>query len=528
MRSWFANGRPTQDQEETRQTLRLGLGLLALGIVCRLHVYFLSFPIWRDEAALALNFSQRDFRGLVRMLDNFQIAPLLFLWTEKAVYQFLGGSAALLRMVPLLAGVSALILFWRLVRNCLQPLPAILAVGCLAVAASPIHLASMVKPYSVDLFVAVGLFLLAADYLQEPSRIGRLAALALVIPFAIASSYPAVFIAGSISLVLLPVVWKQEGWKARGWFVAFNLLCGATFLAHLQWVGREVHDPALADVGPYMSAFWKGAFLPRQPLPALHWLLRAHVGHMLSYPIEFNGGGFVGLLLCIAGGHALYRQRMRQLLALCLLPFALNLVAGAFQRYPYAGDQRLEQHLVPGICILLGSGLADLLRRLPVGFVARRRCVAGVVGLLVLIGVAGAVGDARRPYHDSEAVWAENIAGYLRQQVHPEDQIVLAQPEHCTLDCIRWQLLPFESQMRLPHQIDWATLERTGGRLWLVEQLPEPDPSLQEEQAHDPLAIFPQLAHHFWHILDRTHFVVQMPSPTEPAMCISLLLYARR
>src|SRR5579871_3439551 len=102
MRLWFAK-RMSEPKQEPRWVLWLGLGLLALGIVCRLHVYFLSFPLWRDEAALALNFSQRDFRGLVQMLDNFQIAPLLFLWTEKAVYQFLGGSAELLRLVPMLA-----------------------------------------------------------------------------------------------------------------------------------------------------------------------------------------------------------------------------------------------------------------------------------------------------------------------------------------------------------------------------------------------------------------------------------------
>jgi hypothetical protein len=138
------------------------------------------------------------------------------------------------------------------------------------------------------------------------------------------------------------------------------------------------------------------------------------------------------------------------------------------------------------------------------------------------------VSDTLWPYHDPEAAWAANIARHLRREVRPEDQIVLGQPEYCTLDCIRWQLLPFAAQMRAPHQIDWATLERTGGRLWLVEQLPSPGPSLEEEQAHDPLAIFPQLAQHLWHILDRTHFVVHMPSAREPALCISLLLYAQR
>ena len=51
---------------------RVGLALLILGVACRLLVYFLSFPIWRDEAALALNFVRRDFRGLL----NFAVSVM--------------------------------------------------------------------------------------------------------------------------------------------------------------------------------------------------------------------------------------------------------------------------------------------------------------------------------------------------------------------------------------------------------------------------------------------------------------------
>ena len=119
MRSWLPGPRREGSRVEDAPLLgiwafRLGLGMLLLGMACRLYVYLLSFPIWRDEASLALNFVSRDFRGLLRELDNFQVAPLLFLWIENAVYQYLGGSAALLRLAPLLAGVSALVLFWHL------------------------------------------------------------------------------------------------------------------------------------------------------------------------------------------------------------------------------------------------------------------------------------------------------------------------------------------------------------------------------------------------------------------------------
>ncbi len=485
----------------------LGLALVVLGVACRLHVYLLSFPIWRDEAALALNFVSRDFRGLLDELDNFQVAPLLFLWIEKAVYQCVGGSAALLRLLPLLAGIAGLVLFWHLARRCLAPLPAALAVGFLAVAESPIHLASMVKPYSFDLLAATLLLTLAVRYLHTPDRIGPLAALTLLIPFIVAVSYPAVFVAGAVSLVLLPVAWRRGG---RGWYIAFNVLCGAAFAAQLRLVGHTGHDATLPTVETFMADFWKEGFLPHQPWAALHWLLRCHTGHLFSYPLAFNGGGLLGLLLAIVGGRALYRQHQFGLLGLCLLPFALNFVAAGLRRYPYAGDQRLEQHLVPSLCLLLGSGVAELIRKLSASVEGRRRWAMAAAGLFVLIALAGAIADMLHPSHDVEASWAEDIARHLGREIRPQDRIILSQPERFTLNCIRWQLLPFTEQM-CSAEIDWPGLERTGGRLWLVHQMLERGPASQELFSRDARPISLSREGNVWRTVHRTRFLVSEP-----------------
>lgn len=510
MRSWRA-GWLCSECRVNIGAFGLSLGFLVLGVACRLHVYLLDFPIWRDEASLALNFVARDFRGLLRELDNFQVAPLLFLWIEKAVYQWLGGSVLLLRLTPLLAGISALLLFGRLSRLCLAPLPAALAVGFLAVAHAPIHLASMVKPYSLDLFAATLLLTLTVRYLRAPDRIGSLAALALLIPFVVAASYPAIFVAGAVSLVLVPVVWKHNARTARCWFVAFNVLCAATFLAHLRFVGCEGHDPTLPPVETYMAAFWQGGFLPHEPLSALRWLVHRHTGHLFSYPLAFNGGGLLGLLLVIAGARALYRQRQLGLLALCLLPLALNFVAGVLHRYPYAGDQRLEQHLVPGLCLLLGLGLADLFEKLSVRETVRKRWVASVAGVFVLLALAGSVDDAMHPYHDGEAAWAADIARHLRREVRPEDRIVLPQSERFTLNCLRWQLLPFTTQIRFLERIDGSQLVRVSGRLWFVDQIVARAPADREPSPRDPRVMFATLARDAWHSVGRTRFLTREP-----------------
>ena len=162
----------------------------------------------------------------------------------------------------------------------------------------------MVKPYSFDLFAATLLLTLAVCYLRMPANWGELAALALVIPFIVAVSYPAIFVAGAIGLVLLPVVWRQGSPAGRGWFILFSVLSIVTFAAHLRFVGHEGHDATLPTVQEFMARFWQGGFLPRQPLPALRWIVRCHTGHLLSYPLAFNGGGLLGLLLAVAGVRA--------------------------------------------------------------------------------------------------------------------------------------------------------------------------------------------------------------------------------
>ena len=73
-----------------------------------------AFPLWEDEAFLCANFINRDFRGLLAPLDFQQVGPILFLWLELAVTRVLGYTELTLRLVPFLASIGSLLLFYRL------------------------------------------------------------------------------------------------------------------------------------------------------------------------------------------------------------------------------------------------------------------------------------------------------------------------------------------------------------------------------------------------------------------------------
>jgi hypothetical protein len=440
---------------------------VALGVGCRLWRFWLDFPIWRDEADLALNFVERDYRGLLCELSQRQVAPLLFLWIEKSVVLGAGASTACLRLLPLLAGIGGLILFWRLVRICLSPAAAVLAVGILAVSPWPIELACTIKPYALDLFLAVLLLLVGVHYLRQPRRTGLLAGLALLIPFAVGLSYPVVFVAGAVSLVLFPIVFRQ-GTRAAGlWLLAFNVLLVVSFLGHFLLVGREKDPSSPSDLplSAFMRGFWRYGFPPDEPLGAVWWCLRIHVGKMFSQPVAFNGGGLIGLGLIGLGAHRLSCHRQHRLLLLCLLPFALHLVAAFLHRYPYGMHPRLEQHLLPGFCLLVGTGLAALIERLATTPAWQLRGLTGCVAGLVLVGLAGTVTDGCQPYHDDEAQRARDIVEHLQREMQRDDRIVVRHEKKCR-GCLRWQLLPLADRI----QEEGSSSDRPAGRIWFVDE----------------------------------------------------------
>src|SRR5437764_359849 len=95
-----------------RQLNRWVLAFVVLGLVARCVRYFLRFPLWEDECFLCVNLIDRDFAGLLEPLNYRQAAPVLFLWLQLAVTKLLGFSELSLRLVPFLAGLGSIVLFW--------------------------------------------------------------------------------------------------------------------------------------------------------------------------------------------------------------------------------------------------------------------------------------------------------------------------------------------------------------------------------------------------------------------------------
>ncbi len=409
-----------------RTLARLTFALLALGLVWRTLRYLLVFPIWGDEALLALNFIRSDYRDLAQRLENCQIAPVLFLWTERAAFVHLGPGELSLRLAPFAAGVAGLFLFWRLAGLVVGPLARLFAVGFLAVAIWPVSMCTLIKPYSFDLLMPLLLLLPAARWLKTPHQTRWLATLTAVTPLALLASNPAVFVAGGVWLALARTVWNR-GWAARGWFAAFGVAMLVGFgLAYQVGLGQLGTPAAGADTRGGMTAYWSNGFPPPSPLAFARWFALETTGQMTAYPVgSASGGSVVTVAFILLGAARWWRDGRSAWLTLCLAPVGLSLVASALHAYPYGNSGRLNQYLAPGFCLLAGLGVASAIDRAEKRSATGRRWALVAVGVFALVGVGGMARDVMNPYREPGYEWMRATMAAIRAEVPAGDPVVV-------------------------------------------------------------------------------------------------------
>ncbi len=446
------------------------LALMILGLVLRLTRYLLRFPLWEDEAGLSANLLDRGYGELLQPLRYLQVAPTLFLWGQLTLVKLLGFSEYTLRLIPFLCGLGSLLLFRHVAGRLLQGISLILAVGLFAVAYPMTRYAAEAKPYGCDLLVALAMLALVIEWLRQPDQTRWLWYLAALVGPAVGYSFPAIFAAGSVSLVILSKKLAGTGYSfmteatpaatgemaddtrrvpvALGWipWVVYNAILvasvGAVLLVSKNSVGATNQQ--------MMEDGWANAFPPiMQPLELPLWLLETHAGAMLGYPVGGPNWGSTFSLLCgIFGLVAIIRRRQWLLLGLLSGPLGLNFIAAALHRFPYGGHARMTLFLAPAFCMLIAIGLTAALtwiegrRRVPstgtmpsgelkptlrrVGFSPPKNlngCTIAL-GLLVLLGAGSWFRDVTQPYKSGTTLRARAFAQWFWFELALDSELV--------------------------------------------------------------------------------------------------------
>jgi hypothetical protein len=451
-----------------------GACLLA-GVLWRLVRYLAQFPIWGDEGFILLNVLERDYAGLTGRLTASQVAPLLFLWSEKLALDTLGNADWAVRLLPFLAGTAALGLFAWGCRRHVPALTAALATSVFAASYFPVRHACEVKPYAFDLLASVGFLVGALGWLGDGRR-RWLVFLVLWSPFALAASYPAIFVAGAAGLVLLRKM-RSAPWATRGLYALFCAAAVGTFVAHYATIGRaQAGADESRQTHDFMQSYWHEGFPPAEPWRVPGWLLNMHTSMLFAYPFgSSNGGSTASFLLAIAGGVYLWRTGRRSLLGLCVLPFALGLVAACLHKYPYGVSARISQHLAAPVCLLVGAGIASLLVRL--GPARQNGWAVGICVALAAVAVGGAVRDLVRPYKTEHEMALRTVAGEFWAVAEPGDAVLVCNSSGEFLTPLAWYV---RRDGRPVYFYDEpARPDATTRRLWLLRAHPNADTAEQ-------------------------------------------------
>lgn len=395
---------------------------VALGVIVRSVRYLLRFPLWKDEAFLAVNFIDARFADLLEPLHPHQVAPVLYLLGQLAVTKLLGFNEYSLRALSFISGIAALLLFPYVASRLLRGTALVLAVALFAVDYPMVRFSSEAKPYALDVLVAVGLLALVVRWLQNPAERRWLWALAGCAPVAAGLSYPSIFILAGLSAVVAAVSWgarRNDAWLPWG---AFNLASLAGFAASFALVAGRQSAQELA----YMRADWQAAFPPLDSVIDLAvWFVRIHIGDLLAHPAgRGHTGGLAMFVVCLAAVWALLRSRHFLFLLLCAAPFAMNLIAAALQRYPYGEEIRVALYLAPFVCLAGGVGLAAIERWIRRGRPATRTPGLFFVALFFALGVSSIGKDFVEPYKSRSDATMRDFARSFWAEAEREGEVV--------------------------------------------------------------------------------------------------------
>ncbi|MEO0457589.1 MAG: glycosyltransferase family 39 protein [Cyanobacteria bacterium P01_A01_bin.114] len=387
------------------------------GLLLRLVQYASNRSLWFDEASIALNL-HRSYPELLGKLDYNQAAPPLFLWIEKLAVQLFGDSEYALRLFPLIAGLAAVVLFYRLAQRLTTGWVTPIAIALFSGLEYIAYFAGELKPYGSDTALALLLFLILSRLDRYRLRWPSVLQVSLIGAIGIWLSFPCVFVLAGLELsnLIRLRIWSASRSDKRQW-IAGRLPIYATWIVSFLTLYGLVIRQALDNDSLVDS--WATRY-PESPLDVL-WVLNS-MGQFFYKPMGFVGiTDAIGMVAFVSGCIFLYRrsQAARTTLWQLNAPLLLTLAAACLHQYPFR--DRLLLFLTPFAFLIVAEGIAGLLR-------CQRRYwqALGVVtlGALVAFPLSQSTGNLLTPsrfYFDH----VRPVVQCMQTQWQPEDRLYL-------------------------------------------------------------------------------------------------------
>jgi 4-amino-4-deoxy-L-arabinose transferase-like glycosyltransferase len=335
-------------------TTALVITFVMTGGALRLTYYILNPGLSSDEAALALNLINRSFSHLFGELSVNQAAPGGFLVLQKLAIDVFGPSPFALRLLPFVAAIVALVLFYPVTRRLLSRRVALLALGLFAISDPLLMYAATNKQYSVDVVATLALY---AVVLALGDRFGGREFVIVTVSGASAVwfSHAAAFVVASIGMVLLVEAASARRSAQLAWISSAIVVWVGSFATAYFLTNASVSHLQRSLVGSQRTLFGEHGH------PGILQQFAGTARVLLGIPVFGHGVRvgitLVGLALCVIGVVALCRGQLR-VLALLLLPGVIAFIAAAAAKY--ALFPRAFLFLLPAFVIFAARGTVFL------------------------------------------------------------------------------------------------------------------------------------------------------------------------
>lgn len=327
--------------------------IICFGLLLRISQFLFNRSLTEGEAPLALNIIERSFSQLAEPLDYVQIAPLGFLVSQKAITMVFGTSEYALRLLPLLAGLLAMILFYFLAKKTIDrkaiPFALILFASCDHL----IYFSSEMKQYSTDVLCSLVLLIIIVSIIHAPRKRLNLLLLGGVGAITFWFSHPALLTYSAGAILLVWFLLREKQWHTLVWHAVAQGIAIVSFTI-LFYVSLKSTSQNQA-----MLSFWQPSFMPFPPLSLREFLWLPFVLlRMFKFPGGFSYYELLPAVVAFIIGYSVIFNKKQHLHALLSLPIIVTLVASALHKYPFEG--RLLLFLTPLLLIPIAAGIEHI------------------------------------------------------------------------------------------------------------------------------------------------------------------------
>jgi len=319
------------------------LGLL-ISLVDLLH----NKSLWLDEACLALNIVSKSYLDLLTPLDDGQVAPIGFLFTEKLLTDVFGTHDWALRIFPFFSFILSIILFFFLNNRLFKSAKvALLSCALFSLNFTLINYSTEVKQYSIDVLVAI---LIVLSCLKFHSNKNTLAIFLHTCIGGIAIWYSNVAVIVLITVAIYDIYYSLFNNDKKEWTIFIPILIWITSFTtyYLLFIYNHPHTNNMVN-------YWDAHFLPNNIFSQEFYIFLYHKARMIfANLLNTNGLWLIALLFYSIGIFLLLQEKKINYLYILFFPIIIHLGLSFFSLYPFY--ERFLLYQIPFIIIPISYG----------------------------------------------------------------------------------------------------------------------------------------------------------------------------